>query len=72
MELSRDGLAEFLGTVLPHLDERQRRVLVGAAVVMWGDGGKTAVAWASGMSRNTVMNEPPHRSWSFLKGSLYG
>ena len=55
MELSQEGLAEFLGTVLPHLDERQRRVLLGAAVVMWGSGGKTVVAEASGMSRNTVM-----------------
>ena len=45
----------FLGTVLPRLDERQRRVLVGAAVVVWGSGGKTVVAVASGMSRYTVM-----------------
>ena len=40
---------------LPHLDERQRRVVAGAMAEMLGHGGKTAVGTASGMSRNTVI-----------------
>jgi hypothetical protein len=37
------------------MNERQRRVVAGAAAEMFGRGGKTAVASASGMSRNTVI-----------------
>ena len=37
------------------MNERQRRVVAGAAAEMLGRGGKTAVATASGMSRNTVI-----------------
>jgi len=37
------------------MNERQRRVVVGACAEMLGRGGKTAVAEASGMSRNTVI-----------------
>ena len=37
------------------MNERQRRVVAGAAAEMFGRGGKTAVATASGMSRNTVI-----------------
>jgi len=39
----------------PHLNERQRRVVAGAAAKLLGRGGKTAVAEAAGMSRNTVI-----------------
>ena len=39
--------------MLPHLNERQRHVLAGAAAQMVGN--KTAVAEAAGMSRNTVI-----------------
>lgn len=53
MEVSTEGLARFFDVVLPHLSERQRRVMVGAASVMVGN--KSAVAEASGMSRNTVI-----------------
>lgn len=55
MEASRDELARFFTTVLPHLNEVQRRVVAGAMSVGLGRGGKTAVAEASGMSRNTVI-----------------
>ena len=55
MEVTREGLARFFGVALPHLDERQRRVVAGAMSEMLGHGGKTAVATASGMSRNTVI-----------------
>ena len=37
------------------MNELQRRVVAGAAAEMLGRGGKTAVATASGMSRNTVI-----------------
>ena len=49
------GLARFFGVALPHLDERQRRVVAGAVAEMLGHGGKLAVTTASGMSRNTVI-----------------
>jgi len=47
-------LSEFFSTVMPHLNEVQRRVVAGAMARALGRGGKTAVADASGMSRNTV------------------
>jgi hypothetical protein len=55
VEVTADGLARFFGVVLPHMNERQRRVVAGATAEMLGRGGKTAVAAASGMSRNTVI-----------------
>jgi transposase len=55
VELSREELAEFFGDTLSHLNERQRRVVAGAMAKALGRGGKSAVAEASGMSRNTVI-----------------
>jgi transposase len=55
VEVTDDGLARFFEVVLPHMNEVQRRVVAGAAAEMFGRGGKTAVANASGMSRNTVI-----------------
>ena len=55
MEVTEAGLARFFAVVLPHMDEVQRRVVAGAVAEMLGRGGKTAVAEASGMSRNTVI-----------------
>ncbi len=55
MEASGDELSKFFGTVLPHLNEVQRRVVAGTMAVALGRGGKTAVAEASGLSRNTVV-----------------
>ena len=55
MEVTPDALARFFDVVLPHMNELQRRVVAGAAAEMLGRGGKTAVATASGMSRNTVI-----------------
>lgn len=54
MELSSEGLATFFDTVLPHLNEKQRRVVAGAMVVALGRGGQARVAEASGMSTSTV------------------
>jgi len=55
VEVSREELARFFTTVLPHLNEMQRRVVAGAMAAGLGRGGKSAVAEASGMSRNTVI-----------------
>ena len=55
MEVTEEGLARFFEVVLPHMNEVQRRVVAGAMAEMLGRGGKTAVAAASGMSRNTVI-----------------
>ena len=55
MEVTSEALARFFDVVLPHLNELQRRVVAGATAEMFGRGGKTAVATASGMSRNTVI-----------------
>jgi len=55
VEVTAEALARFFEVTLPHLNEVQRRVVVGAASHMLGRGGKTAVATASGMSRNTVI-----------------
>jgi len=54
VEADREELARFFTTVLPHLNELQRRVVAGAMSVALGRGGKSAVAETSGMSRNTV------------------
>ena len=45
----------MFGEVLPHLNERQRRLMVGSVARRLGRGGKTKAATASGMSRNTVV-----------------
>ena len=55
MEVTKEGLARFCEVVLPHMNEVQRRVVAGGMSEMLGRGGKTAVAEASGMSRNTVI-----------------
>jgi hypothetical protein len=55
VEVTAEGLARFFDRVLPHMNEVQRRVVGGAASELLGRGGKTAVAVASGMSRNTVI-----------------
>ncbi len=55
MDATAGELREFFDTVLPHLDERQRRVVAGSMARGLGRGGKTRVAEASGMSRNTVI-----------------
>ena len=55
MEVTPEALARFFDVTMPHMNELQRRVVAGAASEMLGRGGKTAVAAASGMSRNTVI-----------------
>ncbi len=55
MEVTPGSLERFFGVVMPHMNEMQRRVVAGAVSEMLGRGGKTVVAAASGMSRNTVI-----------------
>ena len=55
MEVAEGKVTEFFSVVMPLLDERQRRVVSGAAAKMLGRGGTTAVARLASMSRNTVI-----------------
>lgn len=52
--LADEQLAGFFADVLPHLNERQRRVTAGAAARALGYGGVKAVSVASGLSLSTV------------------
>jgi transposase len=47
-------LAAQLGKLLPHLDERQRRLVLGAAAGVLGHGGIRVVARAAGVAESTV------------------
>jgi len=49
-----EALATMLTTVMPHLDERQRRIAAGSVARLVGRGGIVTVAEATGMSRSTV------------------
>lgn len=51
-----EDLSFFFGEVLPHLDERQRKIVTGAAARALGRGGVKAVAVASGLSLSTVQH----------------
>lgn len=55
MDASVEELGDSFGVVLPHLNEKQRRVVAGAMAKGLGRDGKTRVAEASEMSRNTVI-----------------
>jgi hypothetical protein len=54
MEIDERALAAKFGTILPHLDERQRRLLMAAEARSLGYGGVSLVARAAGVSRVTV------------------
>src|SRR5438132_1263543 len=51
---TRGGLSAKFDALLPHLDERQRRLVLGAEARWLGHGGIELVARASGTSRKTV------------------
>jgi transposase len=55
VELSSEGLRAFFETVLPHLDEKQRRIVTGAMAEALGRGGQARVVEASGQSSSTVL-----------------
>jgi hypothetical protein len=53
-EESAAGLTAKLSVILPHLDERQRRLLLGAEARAVGYGGIRWVARAGGVRESTV------------------
>jgi transposase len=55
VELSSEALRAFFETVLPHLDEKQRRIVTGAMAEALGRGGQARVVEASGQSSSTVL-----------------
>ena len=65
MAFSDESLAQKFTDLWPHLNERQRRLVVGAEAKALGRGGVTAAARAAGISRPTVQRamaelaEPP-------------
>ncbi len=54
MEVTEEALTQAFSVMLPHLDERQRRVVTGALARALGRGGVAAVARSAEMSRSTV------------------
>jgi transposase len=54
MEVTGEMLAAKFGALFPHLDERQRRLLLGAEARALGHGGIRLVARAAGVSEVTV------------------
>jgi transposase len=54
MEETRQVLAAKFQVIFPHLDERQRRLLMGAEAMALGHGGIRAVAGAAGVREATV------------------
>jgi hypothetical protein len=52
--ITEDGLARKFGLLWPHLDERQRRLVLGAEARELGRGGLSMVARAAGVSLPTV------------------
>ena len=54
MRLTREMLAAKFGVIFPHLDERQRRLLMGAEARALGHGGIRLVARAAGVREATV------------------
>ncbi len=54
MTVTREKLAAMFGEILPHLDERQRRLVLGAEARALGHGGIRLVAAAAGAAVATV------------------
>jgi len=54
MDVTVESLAVMFGEVCPHLDERQRRLLMGAQARALGHGGIRAVSRAAGVREATV------------------
>jgi hypothetical protein len=60
-------LSDKLAAVLPHLNEKQRRILLAAEAIYFGHGGITRVATASGFSRATIHQALDERAWPPLE-----
>ncbi len=54
MVVTKEMLAAKFGVIFPHLDERQRRLLMGAEARALGHGGIRLVARAAGVREATV------------------
>src|SRR5260370_3971651 len=54
IEVRQEMLAAKFGVIFPHLDERQRRLLMGAEARALGHGGIRLVARAAGVREATV------------------
>src|SRR5690242_16779348 len=54
LTVTREMLAAKFGSIFPHLDERQRRLLAGAEARVLGHGGIRLVAAAAGLAEATV------------------
>src|SRR5258705_6418781 len=54
MVVTSENLVAKFGTIFPHLDERQRRLLMGAEARALGHGGIRLVARAAGVREATV------------------
>jgi hypothetical protein len=52
VEVTPEAPGRFFDLMLPLLDERQRRLMGGAAAEMFGRGGQGRVTEASGVSRS--------------------
>src|SRR5579862_2028577 len=52
--VTREMLAAKFGAIMPHLDERQRRLVLGAEARALGHGGIRLVAAAAGVREGTV------------------
>jgi hypothetical protein len=64
VDVTAESLAGMFGEIFPHLDERQRRLLLGAQARALGHGGIRAVARAAGVREATVslaLVEPDER-----------
>ena len=60
-----EGFRERLAILLPHLNERQRRVAAAVEARTLGYGGVSAIAHATGLARGTI-----HRALSELEHPL--
>jgi hypothetical protein len=54
MDVTEESLTAMFAELLPHLDERQRRLLLGAQARALGHGGIRLVARAAGAGEATV------------------
>jgi len=54
VDITEEALGAAFAVMLPHLDERQRRIVTGALARAMGRGGVAAVARSAKMSRSTV------------------
>ncbi len=54
MNIPTNYWRDFAATVLPHLDERRRRIVLAAQARLLGRGGVSMIAKATGISRPTI------------------